>query len=349
MVQEANSIHCCTGLNVLQGRKQFRKPREHMTRILNFETGRSEPGPSSAASSLERARRVATINAAREVQLAAGRRIAAAKRAARGFVSEDEPAYEPADYEASEPEDFGRSTSAPAGFYNRQLNPLLWVSDDRREAHFLTSDLPGPRCSKWQYTYVGLRLLEFTDGLELVGWCSDRNCVSCQPITAVAEGTRRLPHKRSWLECQMCERVKKMAVGVGSQTGLAYLLEDPRPGSSKPDGDFCRQLDLGQRKHVLAVKAGEGIESWAIVEKGRCSSCTSKPCKHTEQRKAPLARLTAAEFERLLRAKFDFTTGERIMRGISRGKLEEVVENSPDHLHIYNGTSSSCTSRLQHA
>lgn len=149
-------------------------------------------------------------------------------------------------------------SSAPLGFYNRQLNPLLWVSDDKKEAHFLTPDMPGPRCSKWSYTYIDLRPLQFTDGVRLVGWCSDRGCVSCQPISAVAEGTSRLAYKSSLWEHSRCGRVQKVVVGVQGQSGLAYLLEAPQPSSSKPDGAFYRQLDLGWKKHVFCCEGWVG-------------------------------------------------------------------------------------------
>ena len=278
----------------------------------------------------------ATTLAANRASLAAGRaaglRASAARAAPR--ETEDDSGYDggAADYDpGGEPAE----NSALPAYSNWDLHPLLWRSDDGNEAHFLVSEAPAARCSKWRYSYVALRMLRFTDGQLLTGWCSDLGCASCQAASAIAEGCTSLPHPRSWYSVSMCDRCQRMVRGVGGEAGLTRLLALPRPQSSSPEGMFSRRLVLKPGKVVTAVKAGEGLDSWGVLEKGRCNSCRSNPCQHTAVRRTQQQRLSEAAWERRFLAEWDMEGGKRKLTCISRAKLEEKVENSPSLLRIY--------------
>ena len=279
-----------------------------------------------------RASRLRAIDASLAAGRAAGLQASAA-RAAAGEPEGDWGYDGAADYEPNALAQ-GTASSLP-GFYSRERHPLLWKSADGNEAHFLVSRAPAARCSKWEYSYVELRILHFTDGPLLTGWCSDRGCASCQQAAAIAEGCTALPHPRSWYSVTMCECCQQMVRRVGGEAGLAELLAQLRPQSSSPDGMFSRVLNLGARKRVVAVKSVESLDSWGILEQGRCNSCRSNPCPHTAVRRPQQQRLSAAVWEERFLAEWDLETGNRKLTCISRAKLAEKIESSPHLLGIY--------------
>ena len=259
---------------------------------------------------------------------------AAAARAAPGESEDDSGHYGgAADYEPDEPA--VATASGLPSFSNRRRHPLLWRSEDGNEVHFLVSRAPAARCSKWSYSFVALRILQFTDGQLLTGWCSDSGCDSCRQACAIAEGCTSLPHPKSWYSVSMCERCQQMVRGVGGQARLASLLAQPRPQSSEEEGMFRRHLDLAVRKRVTAVKSGEGLEIWGILESGRCNSCRSNPCQHTAVRRPQQQQLSEAEWERRFLAEWCLETGQRNLSCISRKKLAERIESCPTLLRIY--------------
>ena len=137
----------------------------------------------------------------------------------------------------------------------------------------------------------------------------------------------------------MCECCEQMVRGVDGEFGLSRLLSQPCPQSSTPERMFSRVLSLGPRKHVVAVKAGEGLDSWGILEQGRCNSCRSNPCPHTAVRRPQQERLTADVFEQRFLAEWDLTAGTRKLTCMSRAKLAEKIESSPQLLGIYTRVS----------
>ena len=323
-------------------RKLIRRPISVVSSSWDLTSGTDQPyDPASRAATLQ------SVTASLEAGRAAGRQPAAARVPSQepedDWGGSDAPGYEP---------DADCAGAAPAlapGFYDRQLHPLLWVSEDRKEAHFLVSQPPGRGCSKWQYSYVGLRLLQFTDGELLVGWCSNSDCESCEVAGAVAGDCSGLNEPMSFWSLDLCECCQQMVRGVGGQAGLAALLSCPRPASSEPAASaqqpaamFSRQLELRRSKHVKAVMAGPGLRSWGIMENGRCNSCRSNPCQHTAERRQQPARLDDATFEKRFRKDFDVDTGKRWLRCISQAKLPEDIAANSTLLGIYDGAQLHC-------
>lgn len=214
--------------------------------------------------------------------------------------------------------------SAQSCMGNISDQQLLAASADQRQGVWIVRyRLQGQR--KWRIAFLGLRYVQFSDGMQLVGFSKGCPCPDSDASATLAQLDRqdRPGHARGWPpEPAMCSCCCQLLDSLGGEVEMQRLL---RMADADSGSDIMQQVALGGVQYT-AVRRGDSFSQWGAVDKhGRCCTCTSRHwiCEHAQQLPAQerSPTMNPADFERKLHAQSDVESGRRRSKFITSQPL----------------------------
>ena len=165
-------------------------------------------------------------------------------------------------------------------------SPVLWVSPDGRTAHILRPHSRPNRRSPQQFSIMGVRVAQYSDGSRAHSWCSNSQH-ECDPAVGEILGdSDRLQEPMAWGDSMPpCSEGATVIAQFGGAAALLAQLRQLRRStfSADSDGVLIKQhsYDGGD---FSVVRAGPDFHDYGVVDMTamRCRTCCSntKRCKH---------------------------------------------------------------------
>lgn len=236
-------------------------------------------------------------------------------------------AWSPGDYHSFSPAQSPGYAEAQPDFRSPAACPVVFVSQDRAEAHILVPE--SIETGQWghrqrKFLFVGLRIVQFADCSKVVGWCSSNNCSQHgSHVQALFEGMHyagRLSEQFAGMQSH-CEWSSKLLSAWGGDAGVRHLLQH----AAITDSSVHRQDSSNHQLSLQAVRAGDSFNDWGVILQHRsgsawfCTKCSHvHDCPHLavvgqNASAQPHLTLDNDQFNRKLDKDFNIETGQSAM------------------------------------
>lgn len=242
-------------------------------------------------------------------------------------------------------------------------SPLLFVTEDRREGHFLVHDTRQDKKGVEGFAFVGLRIVTFSDNnWKVVGWCSSRCCGGAGHPGKCCEGLDAADEQIDFDTFfsddseSMCEYSRLLYSGLGGNIdsllalfGVWSIEEHYECGYLSADLTcLVKSFELFGKQYTI-VRIDSEFKNWGIVEHktdratgtvgGYCRTCKTrqkKNCVHTAELDFSLYNVHAnprshcmqqERYKVMLQRYMDLNTGQYKVYCLSRKTPPVFLEN----------------------